>query len=124
LPAADRADGYFNSSAALFTMAALVGTALSMRRELPAPIRGLLIAGACIEMQLALMGQSRGWLLTLPLVLLIALVVMRKRLRFVLAAVLPLMAAVIPVHLLLGVNNGADASSFERPPGMPAELDS
>jgi O-antigen ligase len=106
--------GYFNSSAALFTMAALIGTSLSIRRELPAPIRGLLIAGACVDMQLALMGQSRGWLLTLPLVLLIAVVLMRGRIRFVLAALLPLMATVIPVHVLLDVHNGADTSSFDQ----------
>ncbi len=104
--------GYFNSSVALFTMGALVATALSLRRELPVPIRALLIACACIEMQLAFMGQSRGWLFTLPLVLVVTLLLVRERIRFVLAALLPAVATLVPIHVLLDVYDSAGTAAF------------
>ncbi len=61
--------GYFNSNAALFTMGALVATALAARREHPAPVlRGLFAALARRGLMLAFTPQSRGWLFTLPIV--------------------------------------------------------
>ena len=45
------------------------------RRELPGLVRGLLLAFGCVGLQLALIVQSRGWLFTLPLVALAAIVV-------------------------------------------------
>ena len=68
--------GYFNSTAALFTIQALVAIALAARRELPGPVRGALIAFACAGLQLAVIVQSRGWLFTLPLVAIVAIVVL------------------------------------------------
>ena len=95
--------GYFNSSVALFMMAALIATALAPRRELPALLRGTLLAAACAALQLCVTGQSRGWLFTLPLVLLASIAVVRDRVRVMLAAVFPLVGALIPIHLLLTV---------------------
>jgi O-Antigen ligase len=95
--------GYFNSTAALFTIQALVAIALAARRELPGPVRGTLIAFACAGLQLAVIVQSRGWLFTLPLVAIVAIVVLPDRLRVAGTAVLPVAGALVPVHRLLAV---------------------
>ena len=73
--------GYFNSNAALFTTAALLSIGLAARRELPVLVRGLLLGLACTGLDLALLAQSRGWLFTLPAVLVVAIIVSRDRLR-------------------------------------------
>src|SRR5205807_1075795 len=54
--------GYFNSTVALFAIGSLLAIVLASRRELPGLLRGFLIglASACLE--LAVVGQSRGWL--------------------------------------------------------------
>ena len=79
--------GYFNATAALFTIGALTAIALAARRELPGLLRGALIGFACAGLQLAVIVQSRGWLFTLPLVLIAAIVVLPDRLRVAAAAV-------------------------------------
>jgi O-antigen ligase len=99
--------GYDNATAALFTIGALVSIGLAIRRELPGPLRGLLIAMATAGLQLAVVVQSRGWLFTLPLVTIVAIVVVTDRLRFTIAAVLPVVATLIPVRRLLHVYNSA-----------------
>jgi O-antigen ligase/polysaccharide polymerase Wzy-like membrane protein len=93
--------GYFNATVALLTTGALLATVLSVRRELPAALRGLLIAIASACLQLAVAGQSRGWLFTLPLVLIATAFVVRNRFRVALAAVIPVLATVAPIHRLL-----------------------
>jgi len=106
--------GYFNSSVALFMIVALVGVALAARRELPAPLRGALIAISSAALQLCVMGQSRGWLFTLPLVSLAVAAVVRNRLRYALAAVIPVAAALVPIHLLLNVFHGRQALALQH----------
>lgn len=106
--------GYFNSSPALFTMSSLVAIALASRRELPGLLRGVLIAVASSGLQLALMAQSRGWLFTLPLVLLVTIVLAPDRLRFGLTAILPTVAALIPVHRLVTVFASGDPAALNR----------
>lgn len=95
--------GYFNSNAALFWMGALVAIALASRRELPAVARGLLLGVATAGLQLSLLAQSRGWLFTLPMVLIVVCALMPDRLRFGIAAVLPVLGLLIPLHRLLTV---------------------
>ena len=95
--------GYFNSSAALFTSAAFVAVGLAVRKELPVLLRGVLIAIACEGVQLALLAESRGWLFTLPLMLLASIAVSRDRLRIAGAAVLPIVAALAPLSQMLDV---------------------
>lgn len=95
--------GYYNATAALFTMAALAAIALSVRRELPVVLRAVLLAIACAGLQLALIGQSRGWLFTLPLVGLAGIAVLSGRLRVVLAATPPVVATLAVLHPLLHV---------------------
>jgi hypothetical protein len=103
--------GYFNSSVALFMIEALLATVLAARRELPGLLRGFLVACACASLQLCVMGESRGWLFTLPLVLLCAITVVRDRLRVAAVAALTAVAAVVPVHQLIHVFQGGEESS-------------
>ena len=106
--------GYFNSTAALFTMEALVAIALAARRELPAPLRGALIAFACAGLQLAVTVQSRGWLFTLPLVAIVAIIVIPDRLRVAAAAVLPAAGALVPIHRLLAVYQNSSGPALNH----------
>jgi hypothetical protein len=95
--------GYFNATAALFTIEALMAIALAARRELPGLLRGALIAFACAGLQLGVIVQSRGWLFTLPLVLIAAIVLLPDRLRVIAAAIVPAAATLAVVHSLLHV---------------------
>jgi hypothetical protein len=95
--------GYFNSNAALFMAAALLAVVLCVRAELPSLVRGVLAAIGCASLQLALLAQSRGWLFTLPAVLVVTIVVSRDRLRVALAAVLPALGALAATPALLDV---------------------
>ena len=95
--------GYFNSTAALFTIEALTAIVLASRRELPGLLRGVLIGLACAGLQLSVIVQSRGWLFTLPLVALVVIVLVPDRLRVAAAAVIPVAATVGPIHRLLHV---------------------
>ncbi|HEX3835285.1 MAG TPA: O-antigen ligase family protein [Solirubrobacteraceae bacterium] len=95
--------GYYNATAALFTMDALVCVVLATLRRLPGPLRGLLVAFAGAALQLAIAGQSRGWLFTLPLVLVLALVVVPERLRVMAAALIPAAAAALAARQMLHI---------------------
>ncbi len=106
--------GYINSTAALFTIGSLTAIALGARRELPGPVRGLLLAFACAGLQLAVVVQSRGWLFTLPLVAIVAIAIVPDRLRVVAAAVAPLAGTLVPVHRLLDVYKSAGGSGLEH----------
>jgi hypothetical protein len=93
--------GYFNSNAALFTIGALLASALAARRGAPPVLRGLFAALACADLMIAFAPQSRGWLFTLPLVGLYAALVMAGRLRCV-AIALPVAAGMlVDLHPLL-----------------------
>jgi O-antigen ligase len=116
--------GYFNSTAALFTIGALTAIGLASRRELPGPLRGLMLAFACSGLQLALIVQSRGWLFTLPIVCVVGIVVSRDRLRVAAAAVMPAIGVVVIVHRLLAVYS-ASSRTLEhsaQAAGQPALL--
>ena len=106
--------GYINSTAALFTIGALVAIALAARRELPGPVRGLLVAFACAGLQLAVSVQSRGWLFTLPLVALVAIVILPDRLRVAATALLPIVGTLVPLHRLLAVYQAAPGAALNQ----------
>jgi len=109
--------GYHNAAAALWTMAAVPALALSARREVRAELRPLLLASATLLLGLAVLGQSRGWLYTLPLVLLAALVLSPDRLKLVVFGAAALCEVGIAAPDLLAVNSagaGLDPASAER----------
>lgn len=95
--------GYFNATAALFTIGSFTATVLATRRELPGLVRGLLFAFACSGLQLAVAVQSRGWLFTLPLVAVAGIFVVHDRFRVIVAAIIPVVGTLIPLHRLLDV---------------------
>ena len=107
--------GYFNSTAALFT----TGGADLDRARVAAGAPGGSCA-ACSSRSPArgcssrLSVQSRGWLFTLPLVVIVALAVVPDRLRVAVAAAIPIAAALGPLHRLLDVYR-ADAGPRAEP---------
>ncbi len=103
--------GYENASAALFMLTAMTATALGAQHHTPLTLRvaGLVLAAVCL--QLALLTQSRGWLFTAPLVLLLMLVVLPGRLRLLLFALGPALATVAASPALLKVYSAATAGS-------------
>jgi hypothetical protein len=105
--------GYFNSSPALFTIVALVAIALAARRDLPAIARGALVAVACGSLQLAVLGQSRGWLFTLPIVAIVGIAFAADRIRVAAAAGLVLAGTLAPLSSLLGVFRSLEGGSHE-----------
>lgn len=95
--------GYYNADAAMFMMTALVAVALACRRGGAPVLRvaGLVIAAVCL--QLAVLGQSRGWLFTVPLVLAITLLIVPDRLRMLLFALGPAVATAAAAPALFQV---------------------
>jgi len=83
---------YVNANAALFVMPAWPAILLSGRREVPWWLRGPLAGCATILAAVALMGQSRGSVYAIPVVLVVLFAAMPGRVRN-LAALLPLAAA-------------------------------
>jgi hypothetical protein len=106
--------GYFNSTVALFMMGALLAVALATRRELPGVLRGVLFAFASAMLQLALLGESRGWLFTLPFVVIATLTVVKDRLRFAAAAVLPIATTLLALHRLLAVYSAGGTAALDH----------
>ena len=102
--------GYFNSTAALFTADAFVAIALATRRQLPALLRGFLLALASVGLDLAVLAQSRGWLFTLPLVAIVTLVLLKDRLRVAAAGVIVAAATLAPLRGLLHLYQSSQAS--------------
>jgi tetratricopeptide (TPR) repeat protein len=73
--------GYVNGNTALWTAAFWPCLVLGSRREVAPPLRALLMGAAVLLAGLALMGQSRGWFFSLPIVAIIYLVLSRDRVR-------------------------------------------
>jgi O-Antigen ligase len=73
--------GYYNANAALFTAAIFPAVLLASRREVPWPLRGLLLASAGVLFDFALLPQSRGWLIVAPLAFAAYLVLTPDRVR-------------------------------------------
>lgn len=86
--------GYMNADAAFWTMGALVAIGLAASPHLHALVRTALLAAATLDLQLAVMTQSRGWLFLLPVMLVAALVLVRHRWRL-LACCAPVAAGVL-----------------------------
>jgi O-Antigen ligase len=73
--------GYPNATAALFMLLAWTMFGLATRAWLPAPIRGLALGLVILDLVLSLLGESRGSVFTLPLVVVMYLVLVPGRLR-------------------------------------------
>lgn len=77
--------GYPNANCALAMGAYFLAAFLSSRRELPWPVRAGLLASAGVTLELAVLAQSRGSLVAVPLTALLALAIVPGRVRLLLA---------------------------------------
>lgn len=87
--------GYVNADAAFWTTGALLGCVAFSDRATSATLRPPLLGLAVLDVGLAILTGSRGWLFTLPLILLVVLVVVSGRVRFVLVT-LVVGATIVP----------------------------
>jgi hypothetical protein len=102
--------GYPNASAALFLIGSATSLGLGAQRAVPPWARALLLAGATAGLQVAVLCESRGWLFSLPIVLVLALVLIPGRVRFALCSLLPAAGAVVALPSLLDVFHRADVA--------------
>ncbi|HEX6652225.1 MAG TPA: O-antigen ligase family protein [Thermoleophilaceae bacterium] len=104
--------GYMNANAALWTLGMFACLYLCTRREVPSPFRGLALGGAGLLTGLALLSQSRGWALAVPLALVLFLVLYPDRVRL-LAAIAAVAIAAVAIHgPVLAVHDDYTPASF------------
>jgi tetratricopeptide (TPR) repeat protein len=77
--------GYVNATVALWTSAALPALYLAGARTLHAGLRGFFLGASVLLASLAVLGQSRAWLIFMPFVAALFVVLARQRLRALLA---------------------------------------
>jgi hypothetical protein len=80
--------GYANGTAALWTAGVLLVLPIAARRATGPWARSLALGSATLLLGLAVLTQSRGWLVTLPIAIALLLLFGRDRLRLVLACAL------------------------------------
>ncbi|MEA2468721.1 MAG: hypothetical protein QOJ57_2847 [Thermoleophilaceae bacterium] len=104
--------GYMNANVALWFSALLPCVTFAARRELHPALRGLLVAAAVLLCGLAVIGQSRGWLFTAPIALLVFIAIVPQRVRTSLTLGLVLAATGIVSGTLLDVYRAAGEPGF------------
>jgi hypothetical protein len=103
--------GYQNAEAAIFTMSVFPAVFLAARRETPWPLRGVMLSCAGILFGIALLPQSRGWLIAAPIAVVAYLVIVPGLVRS-LTVLLPLAVVMAAISSpLLQVFNIADQPS-------------
>jgi O-antigen ligase len=107
--------GYANANAAMWAMAFWPAALLAGRREVPVILRGLLLGSAGILVALALLAQSRGWLMALPFMVVIAVVAVPGRGRTLVTLAAVAAAAALMVGPITDVYDAFDPS---KPPGQ------
>ena len=116
--------GYPNATAALWTAGALPALMLAARAEVITWLRPIFLGASGLLLGLAVTTQSRGWLFTLPLVLLAALVLAPGRVRLALfAAPLAGALAVISGDLLEPYRVAEDLLPPEAGPALRTAFD-
>lgn len=91
---------YANGDAALFVLGTIPTLMLAVRPGRPSWMRAFFLGSATLLTGLAVLTQSRGWLLGLPVAIVIAVLCARRRLRLALGIVL-VGATVVPAVLAL-----------------------
>jgi O-antigen ligase/polysaccharide polymerase Wzy-like membrane protein/tetratricopeptide repeat protein len=71
--------GYSNANVALWSAALWPALVLAGRREVPSALRGLFLGASVLLADLAILGQSRGWLLILPAMVVLSVVLVPGR---------------------------------------------
>ena len=101
--------GYTNADVALWMLGLFPCAILGGRRGIPAPLRGLFLAAACLLAGAALLGQSRGWLIALPVVGVVAIAAVPGRGRTIVSF------AAIGLGLLIALRPLLDVYESWRP---------
>ncbi|HWM56178.1 MAG TPA: O-antigen ligase family protein [Solirubrobacterales bacterium] len=103
--------GYANSNVALWMTAFWPALLLAGRRELPAWLRGPLLGSAGLLVALAMLGQSRGWVVVMPAMVLLAVALIPGRGRTIAALAMVTVAIAVISHPLLEVYRQFDADT-------------
>ena len=107
--------GYANANTALWFTAFWPALILAGRREVPVALRGLFLGSAGLLTALALLGQSRGWLLALPPMAILAVVTIVGRGRTLAALAAAGLGAAVMIGPILNAYDNFDAA---KPPGQ------
>jgi len=108
--------GYTNANVGIWMLGLLPCAILAGRRGVPALLRGLFLGGAGLLAGAALLGQSRGWLMVLPIVAVLAVVLVPGRGRTIAAL------AAVGAALALILGPLLDVYSDLRPLGPPGAV--
>lgn len=114
--------GYVNSTAGLWMMALWPALHLAASRSVPLVGRALSLGAAGLLAQLALLGQSRAWLLVLPFAVALYVVLAGQRLRALAALILTAAAAAATLEPLLNVFDAYEQDLPIEPPLHDAAL--
>lgn len=98
--------GYINANVALWALGLFPCLMLAAAREVHPVLRGLAFGAASLLAALALLGQSRGWVVALPIALLAYLLVSPRRVRALGPVVLVGMATTAIAGPILAVHDG------------------
>jgi hypothetical protein len=115
--------GYPNGNVALWMSAFWPAIALGSSPAVPLLLRVLFLPSATLLLSLALLGQSRAWLLLMPIVAVVALLLARQRLRLLLGAAIaavPTAAIAEPLLDIRGrlVGDTPDITPFASTPAL------
>jgi O-antigen ligase len=116
--------GYQNATAALWSLAAFPALLLAARPEVHPAVRPPLLAASGLLLGLSLLGQSRGWVFTAPVVALACLVLAPGRVRLLAHAVPVVLVGLLVLPALLepyAVGGGQLASAVA--PAMRVAID-
>jgi len=95
--------GYANAACAVFMFAFWPLAYIAARREPPAVVRGLLLAGGTALVELAVLTQSRGSLVAIPVAVVAYLLIVPRRLRAACALLVVALTTFLARNTLLDV---------------------
>ena len=105
--------GYINANVALWTIGLWPCLYLACTRRMNPLLRGLALGGAGVLACLALMGQSRGWVLAVPLAALVFIALMPSRARAVAAVGVVAVGTALTSGPLLAVHDDFSEARFD-----------
>jgi tetratricopeptide (TPR) repeat protein len=108
--------GYTNSSVALWTLALWPALYLGSTRAAPAVVRPFFLAGAALLVEVAVLGESRAWIVVLPIAAVVFLLTARDRIRSLVGVVVVAAATLAVLRPLLDVyERGSQGGRLDPP---------
>ena len=114
--------GYANAACAVYLFAFWPLTYIAARREPPAVVRGLLLAGGTALVELAVLTQSRGSLVAFPVAVVAYLLIVPRRLRAACALLVVALATLLAKNTLLDVFDPVRLSSTDADDAIRSAL--